>query len=634
MKTLADIRKEYPQYADMSDEDLGRALHSKFYADMPYDQFAQRAGIAAPTPPQEPSFIDSAKQFAGEQARGFGRSAGVLARDVIEGGLGTVGILTDPAVLSVGAAIDRPFATAQQTGAQFADFLGLPKPEGGVEQGISQVQQAVTGGGGLAALSRQAAKRIPGLAGQVFERMAANPGTQIASAAGAATGSEVAGQTAEGIGFSPEIQTGARIVGGLVGGVAPLGAGYITSPIQASAARTIRQDVPNIDDLLSRPAPSRTPRVVRTLAEETLDPDVVNLERRITATGANAVPNRQIANEAAQVQELQRIAGSESDLVSAIASRDRVTTPLRAQALRQENVDITTALSRLSGAERALKGRDEVQSVISGVRRALASAQKPTRTGPLLTPEGGGASMQELYNIRKRIGDILGGLTETPRAAATSRELMLARDAIDGAISRRVPEFKQYLDAYKSMSGDVNRLQFGQELLRRSVRSDGDVNRLMPGAFVSNTEGLGTTARRAGANVLARDATLFSKATAAGILPPEDIAALSSIRSDLLRRQRVADIRGVTAGGGSQTAIAQNLTDEARGALSEILDKIPLVSSLQSSARARLDGAIAEALANPERARAILMRFPSSEQSAARNAMLAVGVTLEPTPQE
>ena len=45
MKTLAEVRKEYPQYQDMSDDELGRALHGKFYSDMPYEEFAGRAGI-------------------------------------------------------------------------------------------------------------------------------------------------------------------------------------------------------------------------------------------------------------------------------------------------------------------------------------------------------------------------------------------------------------------------------------------------------------------------------------------------------------------------------------------------------------------------------------------------------------
>lgn len=54
MKSLADIRKEYPQYSDMSDEALGRALHSKFYSDIPYDQFAKKVGVVAAEPAPAP----------------------------------------------------------------------------------------------------------------------------------------------------------------------------------------------------------------------------------------------------------------------------------------------------------------------------------------------------------------------------------------------------------------------------------------------------------------------------------------------------------------------------------------------------------------------------------------------------
>lgn len=44
--TLAEVRAQYPQYNDLSDEQLGQALHAKFYADMPYEQFSQKVGIA------------------------------------------------------------------------------------------------------------------------------------------------------------------------------------------------------------------------------------------------------------------------------------------------------------------------------------------------------------------------------------------------------------------------------------------------------------------------------------------------------------------------------------------------------------------------------------------------------------
>lgn len=44
MPTLADIRQQYPQYSDLSDEALAGALHKKFYSDMPRDQFDAKIG--------------------------------------------------------------------------------------------------------------------------------------------------------------------------------------------------------------------------------------------------------------------------------------------------------------------------------------------------------------------------------------------------------------------------------------------------------------------------------------------------------------------------------------------------------------------------------------------------------------
>jgi hypothetical protein len=55
--TMADVRSKFPQYSDMNDDQLASALHSKFYADMPQDQFYSKIGYApkaaAPTKPAE-----------------------------------------------------------------------------------------------------------------------------------------------------------------------------------------------------------------------------------------------------------------------------------------------------------------------------------------------------------------------------------------------------------------------------------------------------------------------------------------------------------------------------------------------------------------------------------------------------
>lgn len=59
--SLPEIRKKFPQYDDMSDDELARRLHQRAYSDMPFDEFSKRIGLsqlagdqAAASGPQKP----------------------------------------------------------------------------------------------------------------------------------------------------------------------------------------------------------------------------------------------------------------------------------------------------------------------------------------------------------------------------------------------------------------------------------------------------------------------------------------------------------------------------------------------------------------------------------------------------
>lgn len=58
MATLTEFRAQHPEYNDMSDTDLAGALHRKFYSDMPFEAFAQKAGIGAPQQQQGDGWSD------------------------------------------------------------------------------------------------------------------------------------------------------------------------------------------------------------------------------------------------------------------------------------------------------------------------------------------------------------------------------------------------------------------------------------------------------------------------------------------------------------------------------------------------------------------------------------------------
>lgn len=55
MPTFSEIRQKYPQYSDLSDEQLARGLHDKFYSDMPFEEFSSQIGYSKAAPAEAPA---------------------------------------------------------------------------------------------------------------------------------------------------------------------------------------------------------------------------------------------------------------------------------------------------------------------------------------------------------------------------------------------------------------------------------------------------------------------------------------------------------------------------------------------------------------------------------------------------
>lgn len=77
MPTMQEVRAKFPQYNDLSDEQLATALHRKFYADMPFSEFAQKVGLqtvevnTAGKGDRERSWSETAKDVGMSAAQGF-----------------------------------------------------------------------------------------------------------------------------------------------------------------------------------------------------------------------------------------------------------------------------------------------------------------------------------------------------------------------------------------------------------------------------------------------------------------------------------------------------------------------------------------------------------------------------------
>ena len=150
MATIAEIRQRFPQYDDMSDEQLARAFHGKFYSDMPYRDFAAKIGVPTtggpqgrysaknePPPAPEPSIGD---QFA-RQGKLLGRAvvnaAAELPLTALEAGAG-VGNLVNRAMGGEGNVSFR------QQWNEGLDAL-TAKPEGLVENATQVAASALVG---------------------------------------------------------------------------------------------------------------------------------------------------------------------------------------------------------------------------------------------------------------------------------------------------------------------------------------------------------------------------------------------------------------------------------------------------------------------------------------------------------
>lgn len=219
MPTLAEVRTQYPQYQDMSDQALADALHSKFYADMPRGDFDKKIGVTPNESVTTGTFGDVAKSG----------SIGLA-----EGAIGLAGLPADMRSL---AASGVRWA-ADKLGAQdVVGALDALRAIGGdgatskaiqskIEEKTGQFYQPQTTAGEYARTVGQfvPAAAIPGGGGL---------GARVATAVTGGLGSEFAGQMTKGTSAEPY----ARIAGGVIGGLAPSAMRGVVTPIPSNPER-------------------------------------------------------------------------------------------------------------------------------------------------------------------------------------------------------------------------------------------------------------------------------------------------------------------------------------------------------------------------------------------------------------
>lgn len=214
MPTMQEVRAKYPQYNDMSDADLAKALHKKFYSDVPFKEFAEKIGLGSVQSGQ-------GQNAASAPALGVAKAAGtgvVQGLADIPGMFGSAGQMTQDAISGAAqwAGVPEDYATYAGKAVRWMGGPLMVAPTG--DQIIGAVENVT---GPMYQPQNQTEKYIQ--SGARFGASSlAGPGSlpmRVASGVMAGLGSEAGGQAFEGSSLEPV----ARIAGGLVGGVTPEG---------------------------------------------------------------------------------------------------------------------------------------------------------------------------------------------------------------------------------------------------------------------------------------------------------------------------------------------------------------------------------------------------------------------------
>lgn len=382
-----------------------------------------------------------------------------------------------------------------------------------------------------------------------------------------------------------------------------------------AAANVLAREATNPNSIVIEE--STVPGVQRTLGEASNDPGLMALENVMRRANRGAFDPIDAQNNAARVAQLQAIAGTENDMLAAEAARAAASEGLRERAFaegaetlaRNQQADalmlpassgIAQLRAGIQSIAQAGAGNPNVQNATNAVSRALNQT---------------GDSVGGLYNVRKYIGDLLNGRAagDDASARAASHELIQMRDLIDENLAARAPSFPEYLDAYRSASKPINRMEVGREILSRSSGTQVDeVGNpiLLPASVARATNDLDAIAARA---------TDFKKARAADILTKADLSAIKAIQDDM---QRIAR-RSRSATPGSQTY--ESMTVGERAAIRGVASRLPWVGPLfehfESAANQRLSERLAFLMANPQEAKRVMAALPKDDASALRTTL-------------
>jgi len=376
MATIAEIRKEYPQYSDMSDTQLADAFHSKFYSDIPKDTFYTQLGIKT-TPVSNLELMFGTGSPIARTIKGavvdpalavnqLLASTGLFGKDIKQG--------ATQLVSDVEQATTEGRARVGSSG--FDPYQMLGNVISPVNRLVGVTQAPLQGAGLMANIARS------GSTGAALSAL------QPVNAPVDQFGERKLEQMATGFVLGPVVEGGVKAIGGLLNtlkGLTPTGRQeFMQKQLNELAGSDRTKVIEALRDAKELVSGSR-PTAAQAISDIPSAVELAAAQSKLASKTkvAGEFQERLVEQQAARAREIQSVAGTEAQKAALIAERESVTTPMRETALEQTNLagpiftklekEISDKFNSLAAAEQT----SGMTGLAATIQKSLAEKGQP-----------------------------------------------------------------------------------------------------------------------------------------------------------------------------------------------------------------------------------------------------------------
>lgn len=343
------------------------------------------------------------------------------------------------------------------------------------------------------------------------------------------------------------------------------------------------------------------PGVRLTTAQATGNPQLAIATRGLESSNpefAGLLSNQLRANQQAVNQTVSGLDLGSDALQASINMRRNVTSPLFNTAGKAD-INIASLVKKADEASKKLEGNPAAQA---NLQEAMQALQRTMPDGSVIPETRGWV----LNNVRNALDDMIAGrgVSANKTQRVSDANIVPIKKGLDEAFANQSPEFKQAMQQYKALSGDVNQKQVLNEL----ARPDG----LLFNTRENVTLGSVANAFKNQKNIVKRTTGQKNKGLL-DVLDEPSYSGLLNVRKYLSMADSAA-----TAGRGPGPMTSQNLMTDA--AKKRFVGMVPylrdIADGLDARAKANFDDALSKALLDPSKLDEVLNTLPAKERAA------------------